>query len=65
MTCKISRLRELRGMSQAQLAEKCNVTQQNISKIERGAGEPSYSLATKIAKALQCTIDDLYEKEAI
>ena len=32
----IARTRELRGMSQAELAQRCRVTQQQLSKIENG-----------------------------
>lgn len=55
-------------MTQAQLAAACGISQQAVSKIETGGGEPSYSLAMRIAHALGCTIDELYadepEKEA-
>ena len=68
MVCRIAKLREGCSMTQAQLAAECGVSQQSISKIETGNGEPSYSLAVHIARALGCTTDDLYadepEKEA-
>lgn len=68
MVCRIAKLREGCSMTQTQLAAECGVSQQSISKIETGKGEPSYSLAAHIARTLGCTIDDLYadepEKEA-
>lgn len=63
MICRIAKLRENRSLTQSQLAAQCGVSQQSISKIETGNGEPSYSLADKIARALGCTIDDLYADE--
>lgn len=68
MKCQIGDLRTDKNMTQAQLAAACGISQQAISKIETGGGEPSYSLAMRIAHALGCTIDELYadepEKEA-
>lgn len=63
MICRIAKLRENRSLTQSQLAAQCGVSQQSISKIETGNGEPSYSLADKIARALGCTIDELYADE--
>lgn len=68
MKCLIGELRTDQNMTQAQLAAACGISQQAVSKIETGSGEPSYSLAMRIAHALGCTIDELYadepEKEA-
>ena len=65
MVCKIAKLRERCLMTQAQLAAECGVSQQSISKIETGNGEPSFSLASSIAHALGCTINDLYADEPV
>ena len=63
MICRIAALREERALTQAQLAAQCGVSQQSISKIETGNGEPSFSLAFNIARALGCAINDLYADE--
>lgn len=63
MTCMIAKLRKQKKITQSQLAEICGVSQQSISKIEVGNGNPSYLLAAKIAHALGCTTDELYADE--
>lgn len=65
MECMIPKLRNLRGFSQKDLAEACHVSQQAISRIETGIGEPSYSLAVRIAAVLDCTIDELYDGKEV
>ena len=50
-----NRLRELRarhGLTQAQLAEKCDMDQADISRIERGATSPTARTLQRIAAAL-------------
>ncbi len=63
MKCRIGLLRVNRDMTQAQLATACGISQQAISKIETGSGDPSYSLAMRIAHVLGCTIDELYAED--
>lgn len=46
-------LRQLRGMSQAQLGVACGRTQEDMSRIETGAREPSISLARRISEVLE------------
>lgn len=49
------RIRELRvqaGMTQAQLAEAADVTDETISRIERGAYEPALSTMMAVTRAL-------------
>lgn len=41
------------GFSQKELAEKCGITQENISKMERGQRVIGEKVAKKLAKALQ------------
>lgn len=63
MKCLIGELRTDKNMTQVQLAAACGISQQAVSKIETGGGEPSYSLAMRIAHVLGCKIDELYETE--
>ena len=56
------RLRELRlagGMSQAQLAEKMNVTRQTISSWERGKSYPDIGSLTHLAEVLGVEVQDI------
>lgn len=46
------KIRELRGMSQQQLADAVGANQATISKIEKGTGNPTLSMINRIAKAL-------------
>lgn len=57
-------LREKRGMSQAELSKKINISQSMLCQIERGTKTPSLPLGAEIASALGCTINDIIsEKE--
>lgn len=53
----ISIFRETRGLTQKELAEKCDVSNVYISNIERGLKSPSRKLKSKIADAL--SVSDL------
>lgn len=57
----IRHIREKRGMTQATLAEKINVTQSMLCQIERGTKTPSLPLSIEIAEALSCTLNELIE----
>lgn len=49
---KMKQLRELKGYTQKELAEKVYVTQSMIGRVEIGAVEPSLSLLGRIAESL-------------
>lgn len=57
----IRSIREKKGMSQVELAEKVNVTQSMLCQIERGTKTPSLPLSAEIAAALGCTLNDIVE----
>lgn len=52
------------GWSQQRLADESGVGQTTISAIERGAMIPTIEIAIKIARAMKCSIDELFIKEA-
>lgn len=60
----INTLREYRktagGLTQAELAQRAGVTRQSIISIELGKYRPSVELALLLARALDCTVDDLF-----
>lgn len=56
-------LRKKQGLSQVQLAEKLNITQGAVSQWEMGLSKPKSEILPELAKALNCTIDDLFEEE--
>lgn len=55
----VKRLRSRARLTQAHLAEAADVSDETISRIERGAYEPSLMTACAIAKALRVTVEDL------
>ncbi len=56
----IKRLREDRGMTQLQLAEKLNVSDKAISKWETGRGYPDISLIEPLAASLGVSVIELF-----
>ncbi len=58
---KIKQLREGKGMSQQDLAEKVGVTRQTILYLEKGTYNPSLKLAMKIARVFDVSIEDMFE----
>lgn len=58
---KVERARQ--NLTQAELAEKVKVARQTIIAIEAGRFVPSTVLAFKIAKVLDCKVDEIFELE--
>lgn len=58
---KVERARN--NITQAELAEKVKVARQTIIAIETGKFVPSTTLAFKIAKALNCKADEIFQLE--
>jgi transcriptional regulator with XRE-family HTH domain len=56
---RIQNVREIRRISQKELAEKINVSQSNISSIENGYSQPTVEIITKITELLRIDIDEL------
>ena len=62
VTNNIRALRTERGdMTQADLAELLGVTRQTVIAIEQGRYSPSLEMAFQIARALQVTLDDVFQ----
>ena len=61
-----NRVRELRGehaWSQADLAERLDVSRQTVNAIETGKYDPSLPLAFKIARLFGLSIESIFEPE--
>ena len=56
---KIAQYRIKNGLTQQQLADVMNVSQNEISRWEIGTRTPSAVTLLKISKILKCTIEDL------
>ncbi len=48
------------GINQTELGKLCGVSRQTISLIERGDYSPSVTLALKIAKVCQTSVEDIF-----
>jgi len=56
----IQKLRESKGMSQQDLAAKCNFEKSNMSRLEAGRVNPTLSTLEKVAKALDVNLVELF-----
>lgn len=65
----LNRLRDRRkaagGLTQQELAERAGVTRQSIISIEGGKYRPSVELALLLARALGCTVDELFHLDHV
>lgn len=53
-------IREEAGLTQRELAERIGVERSSVAKWESGDAFPRGALVGRLAEALNCTIDDLY-----
>lgn len=60
MENQIKKFREIKNISQGNLAELCNVSRQTINAIENNKYDPSLKLAFDLAKFLGVTVDELF-----
>ena len=61
MNNKLRDLRAERGWSQADLADKLNVSRQTVNALETGRYDPSLPLAFAIAKLFKLKIEDVFQ----
>ena len=54
-------LRKSAGLTQQELSEDAEVSRKSINAIENGIYVPSTVLALKIAKTLNCSVEDLFK----
>lgn len=57
---QIQRIRESKGISQQDLAAKCNFEKSNMSRLEAGRVNPTLATLEKVAKALDVNIIELF-----
>lgn len=55
--------RALLGVNQQEMGKLAGVSRQTISQIERGDYSPSVTLALKLAKLCNVTVEDIFEYE--
>jgi putative transcriptional regulator len=64
MNNRLRILRAERGWSQADLAEKLDVSRQSVNAIETGKYDPSLPLAFRIARLFRRRIEEIFEDDA-
>ena len=60
---QIKTLRQARGMSQEELAEKSSLNSKYLSGIERGKANPTLGTLTRLADALKVGVPELFNYE--
>ena len=61
LTNRLKEARAERGWTQADLAERVGVTRKTINTVENGVFTPSTVLALKLARALDTTVEALFQ----
>jgi putative transcriptional regulator len=64
MTNRLRLLRAEKGWSQADLADRLEVSRQSVNAIETGKYDPSLPLAFKIARLFEKRIEEIFEDDA-
>ncbi len=63
LTAISENLKRLRGdLSYSEIGRRCNTTAAAISRIEKGTHMPGVGLLTRIAAALDCSIEELLKR---
>ena len=57
----LEQLRKKAGLTQSDLSESAEVSRKSINAIENGVYLPSTVLALKIAKTLNCKVEDIFK----
>ena len=60
MENKIRERRRELGISQEELAKRCGVSRQTVNAIENNKYDPTLSLAFRLARELEITVDTLF-----
>lgn len=63
MKNRIRVLRAERGWTQADLAERLEVSRNSVNAIENGKYDPSLPLAFKIAEVFKLSIEEIFQKD--
>ena len=57
---RLREAREARGWTQAELAERIGVSRKTVNTVENGVFIPSTVVALKLARALGCSVEELF-----
>lgn len=61
----LSRIRQMRKLTQRELAQVVGVNQSMIAQVERGTKSLSLELAKQVSEVLKCDVNDFYSDNAI
>lgn len=61
----LKKVREAKGLSQKELASLIDMAQAQYSRIESGKTDPSFSVVTRISKALGLNLSELFQADEI
>lgn len=62
---RVAELRKARGMSQTALARALDISTQAVGAWEVGRNVPKTEMLPRLAQALGCTIDELFDKKEV
>lgn len=65
MIMRIKELRQKAGLTQIELANEMDAAQSSVASWETGAALPRTRELPALARALKCSIDDLFSAEAL
>ena len=63
MNNNLKNLRKIKNISQNELAEALSVSRQTINSIENGKFDPSLTLAIKLTRYFNVSIDEIFKYE--
>ncbi len=61
LATSLRQMREAAGLTQGQLAEAIGVSRKTINTVENGVFVPSNVIALKLARALACSVEVLFQ----
>ena len=64
MNNRLRELRDARGWSQGELAERLDVSRQTVNALETGKYDPSLPLAFRISKTFRLPLEEIFTPDA-
>ncbi len=58
--CRLKKYRQLKNMTQEQLAEKVGVRRETIMRLEKAQYNPSLKLAIDVSRVVEVPIEDIF-----
>lgn len=65
MKNRLKELRAVRGWTQADLAQRLDVSRQTVVSIEKGRYDPSLPLAFVIARVFETSIEEIFSEDDV